>query len=252
MKRVIVVLLIIMGYSFAVAADNTGRGSVSGKIVLKDSGPMVDGTVLFFDDSTGPPPLEDQYMRVPDRIAGTDSRGGFSAELPSGKYYIGVKKHRQKKWNGPPRGGDLFFIKKDGKNDPMLHIVKAGEKLNMNIAAEDKPYEWPVARHGITGIEGIINDLNGNPVEDVVVFGYLKPAMDGGLVFVSDYTDSNGKYLLRVDEGGKYYLMVMGEFGTLSTVSGMMINYGAEADEEGIDVTTGEIISNVDISIKIP
>ena len=158
----------------------------------------------------------------------------------------------QKKWNGPPRDGDLFFIKKDVNDIPMRYVVKAGEQLNINITADDAPYKWQENRQGVAGIEGSIHDVHGRPVSDVVVFGYLKEAMDEGLSFVSGYTDSDGKYLLSVHEGGKYYLMVMGEFGTLSTASGMMINHGLKADEEGLEVTAGQIIDNVDIEVKIP
>lgn len=253
MKRIIVVLFVIgLLFTAAFAADNAGTGRVSGTIMLKDSGPMADGMVLFFSDSIGPPPLDNKYMRAPEIIAVTDSRGSFSAGLPAGRYYIGGNKHNQKKWNGPPRDGDLFFISKDDTDILVLYTVKAGESLNINITAEDKPYEWPDVRQGITGIEGRIHDMHGNPVNDAVVFGYLKPSMNEGLAFVSGYTDSDGKYLLRVHKGGNYYLMVMGEFGTVSTVSGMIINHGSDEVEDGINVATGEIMNNVDIALTIP
>jgi hypothetical protein len=245
-------MFVIIGFSFAVAADKTGTGRVSGKIMLKDSGPVADGMVLFFSYSIGPPPLEDKYMRAPEIIAGTNSSGLFSAVLPAGKYYIGCKKHRKEEWNGPPREGDLFFVKKDEEDIPELFIVKEGDHLNIDITAEDKPYKWPHVRKEITGIEGRIHDQHGNPVEDVVVFGYLNPEMGEGLSFVSDYTGIDGRYLLRVHKGGKFYLMVMGKFGSMSMGPEMMINQGEEADEKGVSVTTGNIVSNVDIEVRMP
>ncbi len=253
MKKIIIVLVLLIGFTTAevFSDDKVGTGRVSGEIIIEGIGPMANGTVLFFNDAKGPVPSEKMYMRTPEIIADTDSSGWFSITLPEGKYYIGSKKHFMKKWNGPPREGDLFFISKDETDIPKSYAVTRGSQISIKIVSENKLYTKPVASEGITAIEGIVSDIDGNPVEDVVVFAYLTSAMGDELAFVSDYTENDGRYMLRVHEGGKYYLMVMGEFGTVTQTSGMIISSDSEEIAEGINVTTGKIKDKVDIKVQL-
>ncbi len=51
---------------------------------------------------------------------------------------------------------------------------------------------------------------------------------------MSDYTGTDGKYSLRVNEGGTYYLMIMGGFGSVFSGSGMSVSYGGEEVDAGV------------------
>ncbi len=252
MKKIIIVLIFLIGLQTADVFSNekAGTGSISGKIMIRDSGPMADGTVLFFNDAKGPVPNEKLYMRAPEIIANTDTEGRFSITLPEGKYYIGGKKHLTGKWNGPPREGDLFFISMDETEMPKAYLLSKGDSISVNIESGNTPYARPDSMDGITAIEGIVSDINGNPVEDVVVFAYLTSVMGEELAFVSDYTENDGRYMLRVHEGGIYFLMVMGKFGTVTQNSGMIINYDSKEITDVLDVTSGKIKKDVNVKLE--
>ncbi len=223
---------------------------VSGMMKMQDGSPVADGTVLFFSEKTGPPPHENKYMRTPENIAGTDSTGNFSAEFPVGKYYIGVMKYMTEKWGGPPREGDLFYISRDETGGPKIYVIEVDSHIDIGPVPESATYGRITAEKDITAIEGTVHDKYGNPVEDAVVFAHWTPAMDG-LAFVSDYTAGDGRYIIRVHKGGKYYLMAMGKFGSAVPMSGMTLSDDGKQVPAGINVNTGEMNSEVDIVIEV-
>jgi hypothetical protein len=94
--------------------------------------------------------------------------------------------------------------------------------------------------------------MHGNPVADVAVFAYVTSAMYEGLAFVSGYSSMDGRYMLRVHKGGTFYFMVMGEFGSLFPMSGMIISDNDKETPDGILVETGEIKKKVDIRMTMP
>ena len=65
----------------AVTADEVKTGQISGKMMTENGAPLSYGTVLFFSEAIGPPPLVNRYMRAPENITDTDGRGKFSAVL---------------------------------------------------------------------------------------------------------------------------------------------------------------------------
>ena len=230
--------------------DEAETCQVSGVMMMKDGSPVADGTVLFFSEAAGPPPRENRYMRTPENIAATDSRGEFSVELPEGKYYIGGMKYMTAKWGGPPREGDMFFISRDESDSPKIYVIKENGHIDIGPVSEAATYKRITAEKDITAIEGTVHDEYGNPVEDVVVFAYWTPAMDG-LAFVSDYTVGDGRYIIRVHKGGKYYLMIMGKFGSVFPTSGMTVSDDGKQVPPGINVNTVEMNSEVDITIEM-
>lgn len=223
---------------------------VSGIMKMQDGSPVADGTVLFFSEKAGPPPHENKYMRIPENIADTDSTGKFSVELPVGKYYIGVMKYMTEKWGGPPREGDLFFISRDETGGPKIYVIEENGYIDIGPVPESATYDRITAEKDVTAIEGTVHDEYGNPVEDAVVFAHWTPAMDG-LAFVSDYTVGDGRYIIRVHKGGKYYLMIMGKFGSAFPMSGMAVSDNGKQVPAGINVNTGEMKRDVDIAIEV-
>ncbi len=93
-------------------------------------------------------------------------------------------------------------------------------------------------KEGVTMIEGTILNGQGGPVEGVVVFADVTPAMNGEVSFVSNWTGKDGKYFLRVHEGGKYNL-------NASDFTGGGI-YGRETTEP-VTVKTGEVLHGIDM-----
>ena len=275
MKRLISIISVILLVLFMigiVSAQEIKKSTISGKLMIKDSGPMADGLVHFFSAETGPIPDPDKYWRVPDFITDIKENGEFTTELNEGKYYIGaIKRISGKKEIGPPMIGDYFLISSDEKGVPKVYSIKRSEDINIGTVSEATPFKgW--SKDKITAIEGRVLIEDGKPVEGALVFAYRSSAMSDRPEFVSDRTDKDGKFILRVYEGGTYYLRARDLYGggppatggiigtyrkDTSTLllppsppgpSGLVGIYGKETST-AIVVNTGEITKGIDINV---
>jgi len=276
MKRLIFSTSVIVFFLFTigiVSAAELQKGRISGKLMIKDSGPMADGLVHFFNAETGPIPDPDKYWRVPDFITDIKENGEFTTELNEGKYYIGaIKRISGKKEIGPPLIGDYFFISQDKDGTPKMYSVKKGEDISTGTISEAIPFKGCVIKDKITAIEGRVLIDDGKPVEGALVFAYRSSAMSDRPEFVSDRTDKDGKFILRVYEGGPYYLRARDLYGGGPPATGGVIGtyrketsthllppsppgpsglvgiYGKETST-AIVVNTGEITKGIDINV---
>jgi hypothetical protein len=255
MKRLAILTACLFLIAVAlVSAQEVGKGKIVGKLMTQDGKPMSGGSVFFFNDATGPPPSQEKYWRIPDALALIDEEGRFSMELPPGKYYMGAMKRISSEKNiGPPEEGDYFLKGQGSKGKPKAYIVKKGEITDVGTIAEAVPFKREVVRYGdgITSIEGVVRDPDGKPVEGAAVFAYKKQAARGKPLFASDKTGKDGKYILRVDQGGKYYLRVRDIFGGGPPVGGEIVGkYWQERSME-VSAKTGEATKGFDISIRV-
>jgi len=247
-KSIILFLSVLSLLVIPVFADEIETGWISGQILIKGNGPMSGGMVVFFNAETGPPPAPDKYLRIPDEVADLDEEGKFRIELPVGKYYMGAIKRLSGEQVGPPQDGDYFFISRDQEGIPVAYIVEKGKSLSVGVIDGAVPFKRTVAEN-ITGISGTITDLSGKPVEGAIVFAYITETMTGLPPFTSYRTGSDGKYLIRVDKGGKYYLRVRDVYGGGPPIPGaVMGGYGEEAPVP-VEVKTGEIVQGIDIKV---
>ncbi len=234
-----------------VSTDTVNTGTMTGRIMLKQGGPMAEGTVFLFNRASGPPPLHGKYARVPDEIADTDSEGRFTVQLPEGAYYIGAIKRKSKDKYGPPQEGDIFLTEHTADAVQKNYSVSAGKITDIGIIARAVPYDSKI--HKVAGsttiIEGVITDQTGQPVEGALVFASLTPKMTEIPLFVSEKTGKNGSYVLRVHEGGTYYIRVRDVYGggAPKSVGAFMGAYGNNQQSLPLTVKTGETLKGVDI-----
>jgi len=257
MKRIVFISIVLFAFLFtcgSVFAQEQNTCRVTGTLMSKDGGPMAGGLIHFFNVETGPVPYPDKYWRVPDALADLNEKGGFTIELPEGKYYLGaIKRTSGTKEVGPPLVGDLFFISSDEKGSPKVYTVKRGEEINIGTLSEATPFKGWVASDDITIIEGKVL-MNEEPVEGALVFAYTSPRMFAKPDYVSDRADKDGRYVLRVPGGGDYYLMARDTYGggppTDGTVMGV---YGKQKTPIAVKVYTNEAKKGIDIAvIKFP
>ncbi|RJR19582.1 MAG: carboxypeptidase regulatory-like domain-containing protein [Nitrospiraceae bacterium] len=226
-------------------------GTISGKIAEKGKGPLKGGMVLFFSEKSGPPPSATRYWRVPSHAFSIDDKGSFKAVLPEGHYYMGATQKSSGEQLGPPEDGDLFFISQDKNGEPKLHTVKGNKNLDMGVIAEAKPFSSKtLVTEGITSIQGTITDEKGKPVAGMLVFAFPTPTMFGRPLFVSERTDKNGNYLLRLSGGGKYYLSSRANYGGGPPTAEQ--NIGSYAKGQPVSIQTGETVKGINITVSTP
>lgn len=260
MKRFVflvsLLLICFFMFSYVSAQEITHKvktGTISGKLMIKGGGPMAGGHVFIFNDATGPPPSRGKYWRVPDDVVSLDNEGKFSIELPAGRYYLGaIKRVSEKKSIGPPDEGDFFFASADEKGMPKAYIIKEGEKIDIGIISEAMPFKRADVKFGdgITSIEGVVLDVEGKPVEGAVIFAYMAPTRIGKPIFASERTGKNGKYILRVHEGGKYYLRVRSVYGGGPPQAGEIIGDYGEKEPVAVVLKSGKKLRGINIKVR--
>ena len=236
------------------AVPEVKTGAVTGRLMLKGGGPMSGGQVFFFSETSGPPPSRDKYWRIPDYVAPIDGDGRFSIALPEGKYFAGAIKRTSGEKTGPPKEGDYFFAGADEKGAPRVYRVRQGETIDIGVVSEAVPFKKTAMEPGeITAIEGAVFDTQGRPVEGALVFGYTSPSMVGKPIFASERTGRDGRFLLRVHEGGTYYLKVRSVYGGGPPSAGEMIGAYGEKEPAAVTVSTRQKVSGISIRvIKFP
>lgn len=241
MKQLVLSIFLLSLCTVSISpAEELKQGRITGRMMIKDGGPMSDGAVLIYD-AAGPLPLPDKYFRVPDNVAFIDEEGKFSHEIASGTYFIGGMKKKAGKGPGPPKEGDFFFIIQEPGGMPKAFVVDEIETLDIGTISEGVPYKISIDREGVTAIEGTVLNGKGAPVEGVVVFADVTPAKDRGISFVSGWTGKDGKYFLRVHGGGTYNLSATDFLGSRGI-------YGEESTEP-VSVKTGEVLKGIDLII---
>ncbi|MSM39657.1 MAG: carboxypeptidase regulatory-like domain-containing protein [Geobacter sp.] len=238
--------LVLLLAGAGIAAERQ-TGTLTGKLAQKNGAPLSGGLVFFFNQVSGPPPSPEEYWRVPDEIADLDNDGRFSAELLEGTYFVGAIQRMGAKEVGPPIEGDLFLVGRDPQGKPRTFTVKAGQQQDLGTIAGALPFGKTTVRPGTTGIEGVVVGPEGKPVVGVFVFAFLTPAMVGRPLFVSEKTGPDGRFLLRLAEGGEYYLKAKELYGGGPPRQGGIIGAYGDDEPKAVKVKSGAIAKGISI-----
>lgn len=253
LNRTLTAMLVLLILATGTSAEERKVGSIKGKLASIDGKPLSDGLVFFFNQGSGPPPAPESYWRVPDEIAEIDKDGNFLTELIEGDYYVGAIKRSSGKDVGPPNPGDLFLVSREPTGKHRIYPVKPGKVQDIGTVAEASPYKSTVPKPGMTAIEGQVLDSDGKPVKGVFVFAFLTPSMVGRPTFVSEKTGNDGRFLLRVSEGGKYYLKVKELYGGGPPRKGSLIGGYGDSVPKAVEVKDGALARGVKITgLKFP
>lgn len=221
---------------------------MTGILAHKDGRPLAYGFVYLFDDSAGPPPVIERYWRIPNEIFELDEHGRLDIELPAGTYYLAYIKHNDPYDVGPPKKGETILISQDSKGQPVPYQLKSGEIRDLGKLAEAIPYDPAMvstADRQITAIEGRIVSKDGKPVAGVPVFAFTSPVAIGRPLFTSERSDSDGRFLLRVDKGGIYHLKVRGHYGGGQPGHDSVLDGEKGEALAAVEVETGQIVKGV-------
>ncbi|CAG0979901.1 hypothetical protein GEOBC_01753 [Geobacteraceae bacterium] len=253
MKRIcsLVLTLAVLCTGISALAADAGMGRIMGTLQKKSGEPMANGTLFLFYEKSGPPPAPEKYWRVPDEIVPLDANGKFVAEVRPGTYYLGAIKRIAGEELGAPNEGDYFLANRDEKGNLRKYTVKAGETKDIGTLAQGKPFkrEKAAAKGSVTAIEGTVLDEGGKPVAGALVFAFVSPTMVGKPLFASERTGRDGKYLLRVDEGGTYYLKSREVYGGGAPKAGEIIGGYGEKEPAPVKVEAGKTVKGIDLNV---
>lgn len=251
MKRIMVVALLLTLFSLpAHAAQGGGELSPTGELSIEllypQSPPAVDRYLLLYDPAMGPPPDPYRYWRIPDRIIPLPREGTITLPLPSGSYWFSVAHKKEGALLGPPRNEELFYLHADEGGKASLVSIEAGKRRHLG---RHRVTTWVPSRvereKGITAVEGVVVDPAGKPLEGMNVFASLTDYPAGKPLYISDSTDAAGRFLLRVAEGGVYYLRARGIIGGGTPSEGEYLSGSGEFSPVRVEPKSGERLRGV-------
>lgn len=231
------------------AADNL-PGGLAGQVMIDDKTPMPHGVVLLYDERLGPPPSLGRYWRVPDLITLLGKEGRFSVEVKKGTYYLQVAQKSPGAEVGPAVEKEYLYFHGDADGNARPLVVGGNDHINLGRL---KAFLWSpdmVKRDkGITSVEGVVVDTDGTPVERAIVLAYYNPEGNGRPVFVSDRTDNKGRYQLRTNDGGTFYLKVRSVVGGGKPSSGEYLNTTKEFIPVAVTLKKNERVQGVTLKV---
>lgn len=201
-------------------------GTVSGQIMIDAKTPMRNGVVLLYNSYSGPPPSPYKYWRIPDQAYPAGKDGKFSLTLPAGDWYMMIAQKKENVDIGPPLESESLYFHADAAGN--ARSISVPEEGKVDLGKLTGTITWlPTMSErdkGITSIEGVVLTLEGKPVPNLVVLAYYTPETRRRPAFVSERTDKEGKFLIRVAEGGDYWLKVRGVIGGGAPAAGEFQN----------------------------
>lgn len=246
---IVVIFAVMNSYAYA---DGVGKGFISGRAVLASGKPMQNAVLLLYAKQNGPAPLPERYWRVPESVVPIGSDGKFNAELTEGEYYVGaIGRESSKLVPGPPAEGDILVLVKDRRGIPKLISVTDGKTIDIGTQKGSPYLNTARNKHNkITSVEGTITLADGKPASGVFVFAFHSPERGSKPIFASEKTDRFGKYVLRVDGDGTFYLKARDVYGGGRPQNGQLI--GTFGDDNPIPVVTkaGNITKGINFEVQ--
>jgi carboxypeptidase family protein len=249
--------LVLLVSVTALAADQPNdpsialNGKLVGQFMKAAKRPIAHGRCFVYDKAMGPP-SSDIFVRAPDQIATLDSEGRFSLDVPPGTYYLNVIDVPENAPFGPPAEGELIYYSMDAKGVIKPFVVSPGKTTDVGIISSAVPRKGRQkdVDMGLIKIEGLVADADGAPVEGAVVLAYLTPDTLGKAQYISEMTGKDGKFTIRVNVSGTYYLRIRGKYGGGAPDEGEIVNIDDPKALVIVTVEPGKNLAGVRLQSK--
>jgi len=249
LKLLTATLIFVLTAQYASAEE--GKGFIKGRALLPSGKPMQNALVLCYQKQNGSPPLPERYWRVPDSVVPVEADGKYTVELTEGEYYLGLIGRKSAELvPGPPLEGDILILLKNKSGEPEVIKVSAGITIDTGTQKGSVYRRSALNTVKPTTVEGTVKLPDGKPVPGAFVFAFHSPERGSRPVFASDKTDRSGKYVLRVDGDGVFYLKARDIYGGGKPQPGQL--HGVYGGEEAAQVTTikGNKLKGIDIVVN--
>jgi hypothetical protein len=225
-----------MGRDGALVAE-AGTG-VKGRIV-HDRQPVANAFVYVYSEKSAGliGPSYGEAVR-----SGAD--GTFTIPLPAGNFYLAARKRADGARSGDVAVGDLNA---SWQGNPLT--LKHGETVDLGdfaittVSAAGRKERFEQGKFAPTGttLTGRMLDQDGKAVSGVYAFAYLDSRMVGKPVYISAATGADGRFELRLGDGGTYYIGARSTFGGPLEPGEWVGTYDARPDHM-VKVKKGEVL----------
>ena len=181
-------------------------GSISGQILIDGKEPMPGGLAGFFHADSPLPPKSARMHRIPDRVATVDQQGGFTANLPAGRYYLGVIIRDDPEKTGPPGPEEKSFAAVDEEGGRRIFQITGGGSVR-NLGPITVSFLEPVRPPAeMLTIRGRVINKDGQPFVGASILVRRHPEAKRP-VLIAGQNGKDGQFELQLPPGGPYYLI---------------------------------------------
>jgi hypothetical protein len=176
-----------------------------------------------------------------------DAAGGFKVNLAPGVYTVAVRVRTSGDDFGPPAPTDRVAVRP-------AEVAAAGytDLGELRLAPIDAALWKRITAslgESATGIEGVVRDAQGRPVEGVRVLAFRDGRMAGKPVALSPATGADGAYSVRLPEGGAFFLGARSRLGGPAS-PGEKVGQNRGAEGSGVVVAAGSVVKGQDIVVE--
>jgi len=214
----------------ATAPHVSEQGTVRGCVTLAGHS-AYRGVAALWPVTQGMGPDPRQAIRPPASSTSLDAEGCFSLRAAPGEYFVGaVVRGTDGGWQGPPRPGDMVFLSPDAEGKNLTVTIHPGAAVDIGRHASGWEYSGFTPTASPLAISGRLTDPAGKPLPGLLVFAFTDSTMSKEPFAVSEPSDNNGRYLLRLPGPAIVYLRAREHYGRGSPASGGYMGvYGGEA-----------------------
>lgn len=249
-RLMVILFVLVLWVPPQVRADEQSMGTIIGRVEWPDL-KNYRGVVSVWDERVGRVPDPRRYIIVPFLTSSISSSGDFEIKVPPGKYYVGaVVRQSSGPDTGPPREGDLVFMTPDRNGGVVVVTLAPGEKMDLGVRNLGWCYQG-MAASGPLVITGRVTDTQGSPVPGLLVFGFGDASLSLNPLAVSQRTDEDGRYALRLDRPSQVYLRARDKYGGGAPVEGEYMGVYGGPNPIQVTVSGDQPVEGADISVFI-
>ncbi len=251
MSRVLVIAFFVLLYGTIVSAS-IERMTVVGRVAPTGQA-RIRGIVALWEAEKGPPDPR-RFIAPPFAFDSLEADGSFRLQAPPGEYYLGALVRRTPgPATGPPREGDLVFMSPHPQGASLkVALREGGGHLDVGVHKDFWEYAGFDPQHR-TGVSGKVTTRAGQPLADLLVFAFPTKEMSGRPLGVSERTDEEGRFKIRLRGGETVYLRVKESFVGGRPREGEYMGVYGDENPTPVAVDTGEVVSDITIqALKIP
>ncbi|NJC88114.1 MAG: hypothetical protein FIB02_06205 [Desulfuromonas sp.] len=207
------------------------------------------GVASLWPAGQGKAPDPRRAIRPPQLSRPLDADGCFNLQAPPGEYFVGaIVRLTEGGWQGPPRPGDMVFLSPDATAGNVKVTIHSSETIDIGRHASGWTYAGFASTESSLTISGRLAGPDGKPRQGLLVFAFADSDMSREPVAVSEPSDSNGRYLLRMPEPATVYLRAREHYGRRSPAEGgymgmygndvpLPVTVGSEGDKQDRNLT---------------
>lgn len=229
-------------------AELPPQGTVVGQVAFDTHKPL-RGVAALWDVASGKVPDPRKYILIPAAVVPLSAEGRFELKATPGEYYLGaIVRTTSGPVVGPPRPGDRVMMSPDAQGGALKVHIKAGQTLDVGLHRDGWVYEG-FASESELALTGVVRDVNGKPVQGVLVFAFADAAMSTQPVAVSDRSGEDGVYFLRLNSSRPVFLRARESYGGGPLAGGGYVGVYGGHEPQAVKPPEKGRVSGLDIEV---